>query len=361
MKEVRSLALSVTYVGCFLGAGFVSGQELWQYFGAFGNWGYVGFLVSALLFVVLGVLLLRITQMTGSEEIDQVLVPWDIPWLRKATGVVSELYLVGVITIMTAGVAAMLNQLAGVPCWLGGAIFAAAIAIVAMSGVNGMVKVFSVLVPLLVIVSICFSAGAMHEYGLNGIFHPRSATHNPLMPNWIVSAVNYVAYNVLGAVGVITPIGKLIRKRGTIYKGIALSGLMLVGVAVSIIMAVSVCPHAVDAELPMVALGTMLSPTLGTIYGILMMPGMFSNAMASLVGMTFYMEKKVPVFHKHRKLLLIGVAAMVWVFSLGGFGNLISIIFPVFGYVGILVLGCMVIHYFQIRRARAAKRVICYN
>lgn len=43
MKEIKTWSLAFTYVGCFLGAGFISGQELWQFFGSFGNLGYVGF------------------------------------------------------------------------------------------------------------------------------------------------------------------------------------------------------------------------------------------------------------------------------------------------------------------------------
>lgn len=39
MNEMKTLPLAFTYVGVFLGAGFVSGPELWQFFGAFGNWG----------------------------------------------------------------------------------------------------------------------------------------------------------------------------------------------------------------------------------------------------------------------------------------------------------------------------------
>ena len=64
MKQIKTWTLAFTYVGCFLGAGFISGQELWQFFGAFGNWGYVGFALAALLFVVIGVLFIRLTQLT---------------------------------------------------------------------------------------------------------------------------------------------------------------------------------------------------------------------------------------------------------------------------------------------------------
>ena len=51
MKKMGVLPLAFTYVGCFLGAGFVSGQELWQFFGAFGGLGFLGFAVAVALFV----------------------------------------------------------------------------------------------------------------------------------------------------------------------------------------------------------------------------------------------------------------------------------------------------------------------
>ena len=70
MKQIKTFSLAFTYVGCFLGAGFISGQELWQFFGAFGNWGYVGFVLAALLFTVIGILFVRLTQMTKCAEMD---------------------------------------------------------------------------------------------------------------------------------------------------------------------------------------------------------------------------------------------------------------------------------------------------
>ena len=44
MKRISTFSLALTYVGIFLGAGFVSGQELWQFFACFGLWGFGGFL-----------------------------------------------------------------------------------------------------------------------------------------------------------------------------------------------------------------------------------------------------------------------------------------------------------------------------
>ena len=123
MKQIKTWTLAFTYVGCFLGAGFISGQELWQFFGAFGNWGYVGFALATLLFVVIGVLFIRLTQMTRCSDMDQLLVPWDIKWLRAASGAIGAVFLFFVVVSMSAGVGAMLTQLFGVPTWLGSAVF----------------------------------------------------------------------------------------------------------------------------------------------------------------------------------------------------------------------------------------------
>lgn len=356
MKEVKSLALSFTYVGCFLGAGFVSGQELWQFFGAFGNMGYLGFVVAAVLFVIFGVLLVRITQMSGIEEMDRVLVPWDIPWLQKATGAVEALFLLGVVIIMTAGVGAMLEQLLGLPAWIGDGIFSLVVALVAIFGVSGMVSVFSALVPLLVIATLFFAVAAFGRFGISDVFSLINVNTNPLMPNWFIAALTYVAYNILGAIGIITPVGKLVKKKGTVYGGITLAGMMLIGVAGSVLSSLAVFLPATDAELPMVALATELSPFLGGCYGVLLLLGMFCNALASLVALVVYLEQKWPALLPRRKPVLVIAAVLVWLGSLGGFGDLVGVIFPAFGYISIFYLGCLVVHFAQC--CRKEKRTI---
>jgi uncharacterized membrane protein YkvI len=52
MNHISTLQFALSYVGVFLGAGFVSGQELWQFFACFGPVGLLGFLGTAALFVV---------------------------------------------------------------------------------------------------------------------------------------------------------------------------------------------------------------------------------------------------------------------------------------------------------------------
>lgn len=255
MKQIKTFSLAFTYVGCFLGAGFISGQELWQFFGAFGNWGYVGFVLAALLFTVIGILFVRLTQMTKCAEMDKLLVPWDVKWLRAATGVIGALFLFFVVVSMSAGVGAMLTQLFRVPTWLGSAVFMLAVFLVALLGVSGMVNAFSAMIPILVLATVGFAVGAWCTFGTEGILQLQYTNTNPLMPNWFIATLTFVAYNILGGIGIMSPVGQYVREKKHVYVGIALSGVMLLAVAGSILTSLGTYPEAVQAELPMVGVG----------------------------------------------------------------------------------------------------------
>ena len=306
--------------------------------------------LAAVLFTLFGILLVRLTQVAHTDEMDRLLVPWNIPWLRAASGIVAAAFLFGVVVIMAAGSGALLEQMTGLPAWIGNALFMLAVALVALLGVTGMVSAFSALIPVLVLATLAFAAAACIKFGTGNIFRLENVNTNPLMPTWLVASLTFVAYNLLGGIGIMAPIGKLVKKRSVIYWGITLAGVMLTVVAASILFSMAVYPAAIEAELPMVAVATAISPMLGTVYGIVLLLSMFCNALASLVAMLTYMEQKQAVFRKHKKLTLAAAAVLSWIGSLAGFGDLISVIFPVFGYLSVVFLVCMMVHFIQCKR-----------
>jgi len=84
MKPLKPGRLALTFAGCFLGAGYVSGQELWQFFGQFGLWGLAGLLLAMGLLCAFGVLLLRLAVLSGCVEFGdgekeiRVVLPWSV-------------------------------------------------------------------------------------------------------------------------------------------------------------------------------------------------------------------------------------------------------------------------------------------
>ena len=125
---------------------------------------------------------------------------------------------------------------------------------------------------------------------------------------------------------------------------------MLAGVAMSILTSVASLPGAEQAEMPMAAVGSGLSPILGRCYGIMLLLAMFINALACLVALTVNLSKKAPKLMKKRKWFLIGMAAIMWLGSLFGFGRIIGVVFPMFGYASIVFLVMLVVHFIQCKK-----------
>lgn len=125
MKKLNVFRLGLLFAGCFLGAGYVSGQELRQYFVVYGAKGYLGLLAAVAILYIFGVLCLRMAQRTGLTGADELVVPWRAPWLHALVMVLESLFLFALVTIMCAGVGALLEQIFAIPHWLGSLLFAA--------------------------------------------------------------------------------------------------------------------------------------------------------------------------------------------------------------------------------------------
>ena len=134
MKKLNVFRLGLLFAGCFLGAGYVSGQELRQYFVVYGAKGYLGLLAAVAILYIFGVLCLRMAQRTGLTGADELVVPWRAPWLHALVMVLESLFLFALVTIMCAGVGALLEQVFAIPHWLGSLLFAALVLACALAG-----------------------------------------------------------------------------------------------------------------------------------------------------------------------------------------------------------------------------------
>ena len=220
-----------------------------------------------------------------------------------------------------------------------------------------MMNVFSALVPIIVIATMFFAVMSWVEFGTDGILTlPEQVHSNPLMPNWFVAALTYVAYNLLGSVGIMVPLGKYLRGKRTIRVGIALGGLLLVLVAGSVLTSLTGYPEAAAEQMPMVALTSRLNPTLGIVYGFLLLLGMFSNGLASLVAFMEYVNRHVKALDAHRRITMAVLMLLVWAASLAGFGNLVGTVFPVFGYIGIVAIVFICINYVRCGKGKGATK-----
>jgi uncharacterized membrane protein YkvI len=264
MKQLTPVKFALTFAGCFLGAGYVSGQELWQFFGVFGRGGLLGLALAMAFLFLMAVLLLRLADRTGIDEVDRLVVCWDIPVLRGLMSGLELVFLFGIGTVMTAGVGALLQQLFGLPTWVGGALFAAAVAVIALSGLRGLVSAFSVSVPILVAVTIAFGAVSLAKNGFSALPAATYRGTNPMMPVWWVGAMTFACYNIFGNFAVLAPLSRYIpNKKTAVYGHGPGRAAAFVHSALGVMLSLYASPSALKAELPMLSLSSGVSPALG--------------------------------------------------------------------------------------------------
>ena len=350
-KKWNAGSIGLTFAGSFLGAGYVSGQELWQFFGSFGGGGLLGVLAAMALLAVFGLALMYIISRTGIAEMDAVLVPWErLAWLRELSSALQLILLFGVIAIMYAGGGALLEQLFSLPTWLGRTLMAVLVTLVALRGLRGAVGAFSLIVPVIVALTLLFGGMALTRYGVSLPAFGAAEGSNPLMRSAAFGAVTFAFYNFFGSVGILAPLGEAASSGKAARRGVLLGTALLLLIAYSVLLAVMAVPETADAELPMLALAYGLSRPLGYVYGILLLLCMYGSALSMTVAITTYASARSERVEKRRGWFILALGALGYAASSVGFGDLISVVYPVFGYCSSVFIVCLLVHAAQTRK-----------
>ena len=349
MKKIGSIQLGLTFAGCFLGAGYVSGQEMWQFFGRFGRNGIIGLFFALFLLGFVGIAMLRLTEVTGILDTDRLIAEGEHPLLHSIITVFEIIFLFGVSIIMTAGVGALAEKLFGIPLWLGCAVFSAVVTAAALTGLRGMVAAFSATVPILVLATLLFGIYSLLHSCISFAPMESSEAANPLLLFWPLAAISFACYNMFCSVAIIAPLGVSLKSGRTAFGGIALGVLILLFVALSVLISVSAVGTGTE-ELPMLSMALAINRPLGLIYGILLFLAMFGACLSNLIAFVRVVASKSKKIASSKIAFHIFCGIAVFALSLFGFGDLIGVLYPIFGYCSSIFIVMLVIRYLKMLR-----------
>ncbi len=354
MKKINPIKICFTLAGSILGAGYVSGQELYSFFGSFGVKGIYAIVAAVILQTLFGVFIFKIAMDKNTEALDKIIVPNNNVIAEKITVFFQILFLFCVAVVMMAGAGATANQIFGVPSSVGCIVFGVIVCGIAMAGVGGMVTVFSLFVPALVVMCVTVSVLLISKNGVIPDFNNIMIRNrnNPLMGSVCFSAITYVSYNVFSAVGILSPVGREAKKTSTVVAGSVFGGILLLIIAMGILFAMNIYPESVKEELPMLYACTKYNKIFGYVYSVLLFGGMLGACISCLVAIITFVESKKPKLKKKRPIFVLSVGIVMIFASLAGFSNLIGIVYPIFGYIGFFFLAMIVINFFLCKKQR---------
>lgn len=340
LKRSTTFGIAATFVGTIIGAGFASGQEVLQYFVTFGPEGALGIALAALLFAGFGALALLLGNTLRTEEYARVM-EWPG---NRAPRLFSDFFitlsLFGTFVIMVAGSGATFSQMFGVPPIVGSAIVSVLCILNLLKGLDSLVMVQSVLVPALIVGAIGVAVYSIVSPVESAPGDAAAAVNSsPLINQWTMAGVLYVAFNIQLAIAVLVPLGSRSDSRKSMLWGAVLGAVGLGAGAFAVYAAMNANASLVGtSELPMIELAERIGPGWGLAYSVIVFFGLYSTAVSCFFGAV----QRVTTSRVLKKpktmptMLVIAVAGVV--LSSIGFSDLISFVYPMLGYGGIVIM-----------------------
>jgi len=253
--------------------------------------------------------------------------------------IIITFFLFGAVTAMLAGTGALFHQQFGMPMFIGCLIMAIFSAITVLTGIKGVLNSISFVAPFLIISVIGVSIFALTQHPL-GIHQTALTNSNPLLNNWLISALLYVSYNIILSVAVLGPLGAQAQNRKTVRIGAFLGGLGLGLASLMIYFAISAyLPSVKNLEVPLAFIADSISPVVKILFSIVLIAEVYTTAVGALFGFASRIAEnfKDNTSAKWKSAVIITVIIAFFA-SLFGFSNLVKYLYPIIGYVGLLLL-----------------------
>ncbi len=346
-KFIGVVGIFSSYVGAVIGAGYASGQEILQFFNAFGDKGKYSIVIAALFFIIFGYLPMILAYKARVMDFEKLITPFGIKAPKYFSDFLITITQFGTLIIMVAAAGSMFNEMYGIPYWSGSLIVSILLVIVLFSGLDGIVRVLSGLVPIMVIIAFIVGVyGSVTEIPTDNTV--LDVNKSPLIKQWYFSGILYVAYNFSIALGISVPMGFRAKSGKTIAAASIISGLAIGICAFVVYNAMENNIYYVGAmDLPMVAIAEYISPALKIVYSGILFIGLYSTAISCYYG--FYSRAyKFKVFKRFgEKTLAIFIMAAALVLSQLGFSQLISYIYPALGYGSIIIMVLLLVTIYE--------------
>lgn len=337
------IKIASIYMATIIGAGFASGQEIIQFFSVYYEGGFYGIAFAGVLFSVVGYIVLDRVYTDRIRDYDEFLFPtlgWTAGWIVETA---ATIFMLCLFCIMIAGSANILAEKLGIPLRYSILAMSIICMFIILSNIKGIVVLSSVVTPILVagilLIGIYLIISKDRSV-FNAVDYFRNITGN-----WLFSSLIYVSYNSIMSVIVMCSLLPYLKTRRTGRIGGVLGGAMLCFVALVMNTALFFFyPRLTASELPVLNIVGRFSNIAGGFYAVILWLAMLVSAVNSGFCFVDRISSKVKV---DRRLLILVLCAAAVPLSSFGFSKLIASIYPVFGYIGLFLIFCILIHYIK--------------
>lgn len=338
----RSLKIASAFIGIVVGAGFASGQEVLQYFTSFGYWGIGTGIVAALLFGYLGMVLTKLGSRMQTTSHEDAVYAIGGKVLGRIIDYTLILTLFGILVVMIAGAGSIFSQQFTLAPSFGRILMTVMVILTIMLNVKKVITIISSITPFLIVmvVGITIYSLTTMDSSLTELA-PIAKEQLSTTPHWLLSAINYVSLAIALGASMSLVMGGAEKDEKVAALGGLIGGL---GFGVLILLSYFAIFAKVDvvgsSDLPMLALADNISPLLGVIMAIVIFAMIYNTAVSLLLS---FSARFMEIGTNRFRIFVIISGAAAFLLSFLGFTALVNWFYPVVGYLGLLLVGALVV------------------
>ncbi|MFB4474002.1 hypothetical protein ACDI16_13870 [Oceanobacillus caeni] len=338
----KTLQIASAFMGVIIGAGFASGQEILQYFTSFGVLGIVGAIIATIIFAYVGATLMKIGSRLQTTSHKEAIYKISGKYVGAFIDFTIIITLFGVGVVMIAGAGANLNQQFGISHYIGTSLMAFLVLLTGMLNVKRVIALISSITPFLFLIIIvcavyCIFTMDTSFFALDSI----AKNHPTNLPNWFISVINYVSFNIAVGASMAFVIGGAEQNEKTATLGGLFGGL---GIGILIVLSnlsiFSKIKNVAGYEMPLLEIVNNISPVLGFFMSIVLFGMIYNTAISMFFAFgARFTEMETPKF----KVFLTIIVLVGFCLSFFGFSGLVSYLYPFIGYLGLFLIVALIV------------------
>ena len=358
-KKVTPWQVGASFIGTVIGAGFATGQEIMQFFTSFGVLGMFTLVLSGVLFSYVTYKIFYISTGLNTSNYKDFIYKLCGNKLGLAYDFMITLFLFLGTSIMFSGSGAIFEENLGIPRIIGILVIAVCTLLIVLQSLNGILKINSIIVPILLSVTIMVLIRVMAG-GSTADIAARAVEIKPSPIKSIFYLLFYCSYNMILSLGLLTAFSKDKKDLKILRRGAAIGGmgLMLLSAALNICL-LSNSPEIFTRSIPMLYIVRNYGPAIQYSLMLCIWCAVFSTAIANVFSLSGRLTRKHPKFYTLANLLIVVICIPM---AMMDFKSLISFFYPLFGALSIYLVICVLWVYRELRQGtfqgRAAERGI---
>lgn len=356
----RVLILAGAIIAFTIGSGFATGQEIIQYYTAYGLKSVLVILVFAAAFLYYNFNFAKAGAEERFERGNDVYKHFCGKYIGTFCDYYSTLFCYMSFFVMVGGASSTLQQEYGFPAWTGGVILTVLAILTVSGGLNSLVDAIGIVGPIIVILCIgigvvtCVRDGAEIGAGLavieSGAYEGAAAgeTMKNAGANWLISGLSYAGFVLLWFASFTSALGSKNKKKELNY-GI-IGGTIAVCIAIMVICLAQISnintglgdgrTFVWNADIPNLILASKIWKPFSAVFAVIVFAGIYTTAVPLLYNpVARFAAEGTPRF----KVLtvVLGVAGLLVGLFLP-FRVLVNVIYVLNGYVGAVLILFMI-------------------